>query len=52
MQKIIGIGLMVAGLTGAAFAFNGVAPEIDGSTAVSALALLSGAMLVIRGRRK
>jgi LPXTG-motif cell wall-anchored protein len=51
MQKIIGIGLMVAGLTSAAFAFNGV-PEIDGSTAVSALTLLSGAMLVIRRRKK
>jgi hypothetical protein len=51
MQKMIGITLMVAGLTSAAFAFTSV-PEIDGSTAVSALTLLSGAMLVIRGRKK
>ncbi|MGZ4821283.1 MAG: hypothetical protein ACXVY9_07475 [Terriglobales bacterium] len=50
MQKMIGIALMVAGLTSAAFA--SAVPEIDGSTAVSALTLLSGAMLVIRGRKK
>jgi hypothetical protein len=29
-----------------------VAPEIDASSAGSALALLTGAVLVIRGRRK
>jgi hypothetical protein len=51
MQKMIGIALMVAGLTSAALASPAV-PEIDGSTAVSALTLLSGAMLVIRGRKK
>ncbi|MGZ4821284.1 MAG: hypothetical protein ACXVZM_06730 [Terriglobales bacterium] len=51
MQKMIGIALVVAGLTSAAFAITAVT-EIDGSTAVSALALLSGAMLVIRGRKK
>jgi hypothetical protein len=40
-------------LTGAAVAMAAaVSPEIDPGSAASALALLTGAALVIRGRRK
>jgi hypothetical protein len=38
----------------ATFAFAGTAPvpEIDGNTAASAVALVSGGLLILRGRRK
>jgi LPXTG-motif cell wall-anchored protein len=36
----------------AANAVPAVAPEIDGGSAASAVALLSGALLVLRSRRK
>lgn len=41
-------------LTATAFAFAGgtPVPEIDGNTAASALALVSGGLLILRGRRK
>ncbi|MGZ4821282.1 MAG: hypothetical protein ACXVY9_07470 [Terriglobales bacterium] len=52
MQKLVGMLLLVVGLGSVALAGPVAAPEIDGSTAVSALTLLSGAMLVIRGRKK
>lgn len=41
--------LLLTGVSGAAMA---AVPEIDGGSAMSALALVSGAMLVISGRRK
>ena len=49
------IGSMMLLLGAASFAFAGAntfVPEIDGSSAVAAVALLSGAMMVLRGRRK
>jgi hypothetical protein len=51
MQKLIGMALLIAGLGSRAFAITGV-PEIDGATAVSAITLVIGAVLVIRGRKK
>ncbi len=51
MQKILGTTLMLLGLCGAALAQNQV-PEIDGATVASAVALISGAVLVIRARKK
>jgi hypothetical protein len=42
--------LMLMGISG--FAFAGTVPEIDAAAGVGALALLSGGLLVIRGRRK
>jgi hypothetical protein len=48
-MKIIGMMLLVVGMSGAAMAS---VPEIDASSSVSALALLSGALLVIKSRRK
>ena len=49
MTKIVGMMLLVIGVSGVAMA--GV-PEIDPSSGVNALALLSGAFLVIAYRRK
>ncbi len=52
-MKIIGIMLLVAGAVGVASA--GVvpsAPEIDATSAVGALALLSGSLLILKSRRK
>ncbi len=51
MQKILGMTLIVLGLCSAALASR-IVPEIDGATASSAIALISGAVLVIRGRKK
>ena len=50
MKRILGMALVVAGLCSAAAAVTAV-PEIDGSTAVSAITLLSGVALVIRARK-
>jgi hypothetical protein len=49
--KAIGLLLLVIGMSGAAMA-DLTAPEIDPSSGVSVLALVSGALLVIRGSRK
>ena len=50
MTKIVGMVLVLIAVSGIALATTGV-PEIDPSSGGSALALLSGALLVIRGRR-
>jgi hypothetical protein len=51
MTKTIGLLLLLVGVTGLAFGGT-VVPEIDPGAGVSALAVLSGAMLVIRGRKR
>lgn len=51
-MKIVGFMLLMVGLGGAAFGLNAVAPEISPASAGSALALISGAVLVMRGRRR
>ena len=51
-MKSVGILLLLVGLSSFAFAGGGIAPEISPASGVSALALLSGALLVVRGRRK
>ena len=50
MQKIVGMMLLIAGAS--QFAMASPVPEIGIGSAGSAIALISGAMLVIRGRRK
>jgi hypothetical protein len=50
MSKLLGMMLLVAGT--AHFAMATATPEIGVGSAGSALALVSGALLVIRGRRK
>ena len=52
MLKAAGMFLILVGISGLALADVQVAPEISAGGATSALALLSGAILVIRGRKK
>ena len=51
LMKILGLMLLVIGMAGAVTAQK-VAPEIDGGSAVGALCLLSGALVLIRSRLK
>ena len=48
-MKLVGMFLLVVGMSGVAMAN---VPEIDAGSGASALALLSGALLVIKSRRK
>ena len=50
-MKLIGSILLLVGMAGFATA-GAVAPEIDGNSAYAAITLLSGALLVLRSRRK
>jgi hypothetical protein len=51
MQKIVGMMLLIAGAS--MFAMGAITvPEISAGSAGSALTLLSGTLLMIRGRRK
>ena len=54
MYKLLSLSLILAGA--ASFAFAGVAgvvaPEVDGTSAITAVVLLSGGLLVLRARRK
>jgi hypothetical protein len=50
MQKTLGILLLMVGVAGCCMAVS--VPEIDPATGGSAIALVAGALLVIRGRRK
>jgi hypothetical protein len=50
--KLFSLSLLLAGAASFAFAGTAVAPEIDGASAVSAVVLLSGGLLVLRARRK
>jgi hypothetical protein len=52
LTKFTGTILLLIGMAGFAFADGVQTPEIDPNAGVSALTLLSGALLVIRGRRK
>lgn len=50
MNKLIAVALFIIGVQ--SFASAATAPEIDPGSAASAVALLAGAVVVIRGRRK
>ena len=50
-MKLLGSLLLLIGAASAAFASSAV-PEISPASAGSAIALISGAVLVMRGRRK
>jgi hypothetical protein len=50
MQKVLGMMILIAGAS--QFVMASAVPEIGVGSAGSAIALISGAMLVIRGRRK
>jgi hypothetical protein len=51
MRKAFGTFVILISVAGFAFG-SPVAPEIDGGSAVSALGLLSGALLLVRTRAK
>jgi hypothetical protein len=51
-MKSVGILLLLVGLSSSAFAGTPAVPEISPASVVAALALVSGALLVVRGRRK
>jgi hypothetical protein len=48
--KVAGLALLTIGASSLALAT--VAPEIDAATGANALALLGGALLIIRGRKR
>ena len=50
MNKLVGALLLLLG--SAVFASAANVPEIDPSSAASALVLLAGGLVVVRGRRK
>jgi hypothetical protein len=52
MTKLAGMVLLLIGMAGLATAAPVIAPEIDPGVAGSALALLSGAVLIFRSSRK
>jgi hypothetical protein len=51
-MKFAGIALLLVGLATFAFAGGPSVPEVGPASGVAALAMISGAILVIRGRRK
>ena len=51
-MKILGLMLLVIGMSGAAMAQIREVPEIAGGSAAGALCLLSGAIVLVRSRLK
>ena len=51
-MKFFGIVLLLVSLSSLAIAGTVSAPEISAASGAAALAMLSGAILVIRGRRR
>ncbi len=53
MHKIAAVAVLVLGLASVSMASVGFgSPEIDGATGMAALALVTSATLIIRGRRR
>jgi hypothetical protein len=52
MKKLFGFALVLAGSAMTCAAGLAAVPEIDPAAGVSALALISGGLLVIRARRR
>ena len=52
LRKIFALALLGIGVQAVAAAVVTVSPEIDPASSLSAFALLAGAVVVIRGRRK
>jgi hypothetical protein len=50
MQKTLGVVLLAIGAS--VLAMGATVPEIDPASGASALAMLAGSVLVIRGRKK
>jgi hypothetical protein len=53
IRKFFAMALLLVGVSQFASAINPVStPELDSATGVSALVLLSGALLILRARRR
>jgi hypothetical protein len=53
MMRVFGMAILVASVAGFAFAgAQRIVPEIDATTGVAALGLISGGLLILRSRRK
>jgi hypothetical protein len=52
IMRIAGMALIVIGIAGSCLAVPAGVPEIDVAAGANAVALVAGALLVIRGRRK
>ena len=52
VTKLIGFSLLLMGTASCALAEAIAAPEINGASAVTAVVLLSGGLLVLRARRE
>ena len=52
MKKFVGLMTLFVGGSALVYAGVNVVPEISPASGVAAIALVSGALLVIRGRRK
>jgi hypothetical protein len=52
VRKTIGMIMLAMSVAGLAMAQTQPVPEVDPGSCASALVLISGALLVIRGRRK
>lgn len=52
MAKVIGLGMLLLGVAGQMLAGQVTTPEIDPSSAVAAVTLLSGGLVVLRARRR
>jgi hypothetical protein len=50
-MKLLSVSVILLGTSIAVSAAQPAVPEIDSSTAVAAIALVSGGLLVLRGRR-
>jgi hypothetical protein len=51
-MKYVGVVLLFVGMSAVAMALEPVVPEIDAGSAGSAIALLAGAVMLVRSRRK
>jgi LPXTG-motif cell wall-anchored protein len=51
-MKVPGMLLVLVGVAGSAFAGAVAVPEIDGGSAVAGIAVVAGALLILRSRRK
>jgi LPXTG-motif cell wall-anchored protein len=52
MQKVLGFVLIVTAMSAVAMAGTAAVPEISPASAASGIAIVAGAVLVLRGRRK
>ncbi|MGA3204551.1 MAG: VPEID-CTERM sorting domain-containing protein [Bryobacteraceae bacterium] len=52
VMKIAGMAFVAIGMSGACMAVQTITPEIDPASGANALALLTGALLMIRARRR